>query len=255
MTHFVRGPLLAYIFALLTACAVGPNYKRPAFDATAAFKEEDGWKPSEPADILSRGPWWQVFKDDALDQLEQQIDISNENVRAAAAAFEESMALVRQAEAGFWPSITASGSRTRTVDASLPPYTSNRAALDATWNLDIWGQIRRSTESNRASAQASAAALAAARLSAQATLAIDYFELRYQDQLQILLANIVDEQQKSLKITENRYRVGVAAKADVVTAQTQLLSSQAQQVNAGIQRGVLEHAIAVLMGQQPAAFS
>jgi NodT family efflux transporter outer membrane factor (OMF) lipoprotein len=121
--------------------------------------------------------------------------------------------------------------------------------------LDIWGQIRRSVEENRASAAASAAALASARLSAQAALATDYFELRAQDQLALLLDDIVEAQKQSLKITESRYRFGVAAKADVVSAQAELLSSQAQQVNARIQRAVLEHAIAVLIGRQPAEFS
>jgi NodT family efflux transporter outer membrane factor (OMF) lipoprotein len=123
------------------------------------------------------------------------------------------------------------------------------------WEIDLWGRIRRQTEGDRASLQASDAALASARLAAQAELATDYFELRAQDQLQIILNDIVAAEQQSLKITENRYRVGVAAKADVVSAQTQLLSSQAQQANAPLQRGLLEHAIAVLVGQQPANFS
>jgi NodT family efflux transporter outer membrane factor (OMF) lipoprotein len=126
---------------------------------------------------------------------------------------------------------------------------------NANWTLDIWGQIRRTVESDRASAQASAAALAAAQLSAQGTLATDYFELRAQDQLQRLLDDTVVAEQLSLKLTESRYRFGVAAKADVVSAEAQLLSSQAQQINAKIQRALLEHAIAVLIGQQPADFS
>src|SRR5207302_1220661 len=255
MRHLLRGAVLAMALAIVTACAVGPNYRRPQFDAAASYKEQDGWKPSEPGEAGSSGPWWRIFNDEALDELERQIDISNENVKAAAAAFEEAQALVSQARAGFWPLVSASGSRQRTVMGSAPPHTTNRAGVAANWDLDIWGQIRRSTESRRASAQASAAALAAARLSAQAALASDYFELRAQDQLQTLLSDIVAAQERSLKIAENRYRVGVAAKADVVSAQTQLLSSQAQQVNAEIQRAVLEHAIAVLLGQQPAAFS
>jgi len=129
------------------------------------------------------------------------------------------------------------------------------AGVSANWDIDLWGQIRRTTESDRASLQVSEAALASARLAAQAELATDYFLLRAQDQLQVILNDIVAAEQQSLKITENRYRVGVAAKADVVNAQTQLLSSQAQQVNAPLQRAILEHAIAVLVGQQPADFS
>jgi NodT family efflux transporter outer membrane factor (OMF) lipoprotein len=255
MMHIVRGALVAASFALLTACAVGPNYKRPALNATAAYKEQDGWKPSEPNDALDRGPWWEIFHDEVLSALEAQLNISNENVKAAAAAVEESRALVREAQAGFWPSVTASADRTRTVTGKANPVTLTTAGVSANWDIDLWGQIRRSTESSRASLQVSEAALASARLAAQAELATDYFLLRAQDQLQVILNDIVAAEEQSLKITENRYRVGVAAKADVVSAQTQLLSSQAQQVNAPLQRAILEHAIAVLVGQQPADFS
>ena len=240
----VRGLLLSCGFALVSACAVGPDYKRPAVEASASFKEENGWKPSEPADALSRGPWWHIFNDEVLNGLEEQIDISNLNVRSAAAAVEQARALVNQAKAGFWPTLSASAGLAREGVGRAPSRTVATASFSGNWDIDIWGQIRRSTESSTASAQASEAALAGARLAAQADLASDYFQLRGQDQLQILLDDTVTAQQQSLKITENRYRVGVAAKADVVSAQTQLLSSQAQQVNAAIQRAILEHAIA-----------
>jgi NodT family efflux transporter outer membrane factor (OMF) lipoprotein len=239
----------------LTACAVGPDYRRPKIEAAPNYKELGEWKPSEPNDALSRGPWWEIFKDDALNQLEIRIDISNENVKAAAATFDQARALVAQARAGFWPTIGASAARTHGAAAGAPTRITDNAGISANWDLDIWGQIRRNTEGNRASAQASAAALAAARLSAQAELATDYFELRAQDQLQKLLDDTVIAEQQSLKIAENRYSFGVAARADVVSATAQLLSSQAQQVNARIQRAILEHAIAVLTGQQPASFS
>jgi NodT family efflux transporter outer membrane factor (OMF) lipoprotein len=250
-----RGAGLACLFACLTACAVGPHYKRPAFEATPSFKEENGWKPTEPADALSRGPWWHIFDDAVLSGLEEQIDISNQNVKSAAAAVEQAQALVREAQAGFWPTITASIGRTREREGASSPHNVNSAGGSVGWPLDIWGQVRRSVESNKASAQFSEAALASARLSAQAELASDYFQLRGQDQLQILLDDTVKADELALKITENRYRVGVAARADVVTAQTQLLSAQAQQVSVAIQRGTLEHALAVLVGQQPATFS
>ena len=256
--------------ALASACAVGPDYHRPQFDAAANYKESSDWKPSEPNDVLTRGPWWKIFNDDVLDGLETQIDISNQTVKAAEAAFEQSRALVSQARAGFWPTIAASvgaqrdgvGSSGLTTNASGVPigttgHTQNTvsAGVSANWDIDIWGRIRRNTESNVASAQASSAALAAARLSAQAELATDYFELRAQDQLQKLLDDTVVAETQSLHITESRYKFGVAARADVVTAQTQLLGSQAQQVNAKIQRAILEHAVAVLIGKQPAEFS
>jgi NodT family efflux transporter outer membrane factor (OMF) lipoprotein len=268
--RFARWSSLAAALGV-TACAVGPNYHRPKLDAAPDYKEAGDWKPSEPNDALNRGPWWEIYNDDALNQLEVRIDISNENVKAAAAAFDQARALVAQARAGFWPTVSASAARQQRGGAGTPttitnstglPITNsarssitNSAGVSANWDLDIWGKIRRTTESNRASAQSSAAALAGARLSAQAQLATDYFELRAQDQLQKLLDDTVEAETQSLKIAESRYRFGVAARADVVSAQAQLLSSQAQQVNARIQRAVLEHAIAVLIGQQPASFS
>ncbi len=258
--------------AVLAGCAVGPDYKRPPFDAAAAYKEQSDWKPSEPGDALSRGPWWAMFNDPALDELEAKINISNQNVKAALASYDQARALVDQAQAGFWPTVGANVSRLRgsgrggastvtsnnittVIPTGAATSTTYSAGASANWTLDIWGQIRRTVESDRASAQASAAALAAAELSAQTTLATDYFELRAQDQLQRLLDDTVVAEQLSLKITQSRYRYGVAAKADVVSAEAQLLSSQAQQINAKIQRATLEHAIAVLIGQQPAQFS
>ena len=264
----VRSFAVMFGAALAAACAVGPDYHRPPVETAANFKEAGDWKPSEPNDVLSRGPWWKIFNDDVLDGLEAQIDISNQNVKAAEAAFEQSRALVSQARAGFWPTIAASLGAQRqgqpvelTNAAGVPIGTTTRtqnsvtAGVSANWDIDIWGRIRRNTESNVASAQANSAALAAARLSAQGELATDYFELRAQDQLEKLLDDTVVAETQSLKITESRYRFGVAARADVVTAETQLLSSQAQQVNAKIQRAILEHAVAVLLGKQPAEFS
>jgi NodT family efflux transporter outer membrane factor (OMF) lipoprotein len=254
--------------ALAAACAVGPDYHRPQFDTAANFKEAGEWKPSEPNDVLSRGPWWKIFNDEVLDGLEGQIDISNQNVKAAEAAFEQSRALVAQARAGFWPSLAASLGMQRqgspvvltsptggATTIGTRTQTSYSAGISAMWDLDIWGRIRRTSESEFATAQSSAAALAAARLSAQAELATDYFELRAQDQLQKLLDDTVEAETLSLHIAENRYKFGVAARADVVSAQTQLLGSQAQQVNAKIQRAILEHALAVLIGKQPAEFA
>ncbi len=270
----LRGVVIAAGAALLaSSCAVGPNYKRPPFVAAPAYKEQDGWKPSEPADTLARGEWWRIFHDPVLDELESRVAISNENIKAAAAAVLEARALVHQAQASFWPTLSVNTSMERTASgasgfvipggaggagfasgaSSTRTFYSAGASVD--WGLDIWGEVRRNVESARASAQSSAAALAAAQLSAQAELAADYFQLRAQDQLQILLADVVAADQKALNITQARYRVGVAYKADIVTAQTQLLSAQAQQVNAGIQRATLEHAIAVLVGVQPATFS
>jgi len=263
MTRRLAALAALLIAALIASCAVGPNYKRPEFNSAPGYKEVGDWKPSEPSDVLSRGPWWEIFNDEQLNALEVQINISNENVKAAAAAVDQARALVSQARAGFWPSVAANVGRTRgSAGAGPTQYGStqqtlntNTAGVTGTWSIDIWGQIRRTVEGDVASWQSSAAALAAAQLSAQGELATDYFELRAQDALQKLLDDTVDAQKLSLKITESRYKFGVAAKADVVSAEAQLLSSQAQQVNARIQRAILEHALAVLVGKQPAEFS
>ncbi len=261
--------------AMLAACAVGPDYQRPAVPTSPAFKEAGEWKPTEPNDILTRGPWWTIYNDEVLSQLEEQIDISNQTVKAAAAAFEQSRALVAQARAGLWPTISGTFGLSRSgsgaggavitgntgTGTTVPATTTGTstttysAGISGSWEPDIWGRVRRGIENSRASAQVSAALLAGARLSAQAALATDYFQLRVQDQLQKLLDDTVDAETRSLQITQSRYKFGVAARADVVSAETQLLSSQSQQVNARIQRGVLEHAIAVLLGKQPAEFS
>ena len=252
----LRHGVLALAIASLTGCAVGPDYVRPTFHAVEVYKEATPeWKPSEPADALNRGPWWDIFKDDELSGLEVQIAVSNENVKATAAALDQARALVAEARAGFWPSISASLGLQRGAVGTLGTGSTATAGVSASWTADIWGQLRRTVESDTDSAQASAAALAAATLSAQSTLAIDYFQLRAQDQLQRLLDDIVEAEKQSLKITESRYKFGVAAKADVVTAQTQLLNSQASQINARITRATLEHAVAVLVGRQPGEFS
>jgi NodT family efflux transporter outer membrane factor (OMF) lipoprotein len=267
MMKWFRGAGLVCVSAVLTACSVGPDYKRPTVDAAPVFKEQDGWEPTEPADAMVRGPWWHIFNDEVLNGLEDQIDVSNLTVKQEGAAVEQARALVREAQAGFWPTLTASFGRTHekspsgsTTGSSIVPPSSgprnfNTAGGSISWPLDIWGQVRRQVESSKATMQSDEALLASARLSAQMDLASDYFQLRGQDQLQVLLDDTVKADELALKITENRYRVGVAARADVVTAQTQLLSAQAQQVSVPIQRGTLEHAIAVLIGRQPAVFS
>jgi NodT family efflux transporter outer membrane factor (OMF) lipoprotein len=253
----VQSMVLGLAVGLTSACAVGPDYKRPDVEAVSAYKEVGDWKPSSPADSIDRGAWWNIFGDDQLDQLERQVNISNQNVKAAVAAYDQAHAMVQQSQAGFWPQVTATASRERgnqSVNPGSGKFTDS-AGVSASWDIDVWGQLRRTLENSTTSAQASAAALAAAQLSAQVTLATDYFQLRAQDQLQHLLDDTVVAQQLSLKITESRYKFGVAAKADVVSAEAQLLSSQALQINAKVQRAVLEHAIAVLIGHQPGNFS
>jgi NodT family efflux transporter outer membrane factor (OMF) lipoprotein len=253
--------------ALLAACSVGPDYKRPDAPVPATYKE--GWKTSEPQDAIDRGAWWSVYHDPVLDQLERQIDISNQNLRAAEASYRQARAIVAQARSGYFPSISVATSVTRSGSGRSNGVTSPTGitrvgggvqtqydlTADATWSLDLWGRIRRTVESDIANAQASAADLASARLSAQASLATDYFDLRATDELSRLLNAAVVAFTQSLEITRNQYRVGVAGQTDVVTAQTQLETTRAQAVAVGVQRAQFEHAIAVLVGKPPADFA
>jgi NodT family efflux transporter outer membrane factor (OMF) lipoprotein len=244
---------------LLAACsAAGPDYRRPALDVPRAFKEQPGWKAIEPQDGAARGPWWQVYRDPVLDELERRVEVSNQNLKAAEAAFRQARAAVEEARAGLFPALSASGGAQRSgTRAGQADAVANRydAALGANWEPDVWGRIRRSVEASAASARASAADLASARLSAQATLATDYFELRAQDELERLLDQTIAGYARTLEITRNQYEAGYVALADVVTAETTLRSAQAQAIQVGVLRAQLEHAIAVLTGQPPAALA
>jgi NodT family efflux transporter outer membrane factor (OMF) lipoprotein len=246
----------------LTSCAVGPDYVRPSVETPAAFKELDGWKPAQPRDREIRGKWWEMFNDPSLNELEEQLDISNQNLALAAAQFREARALGQSARAGYFPVVTSAVSATRSRSAStavsaMPGRVSTERSLtlDATWEADVWGRVRRTVESGEASAQASAADLGAARLSAHAELAQDYFQLRALDAQQRLLEDTVANYEKSLQLTQNQYRAGVTAKVDVALANTQLKTTQAQAIDIGVQRAQLEHAIALLIGETPSVFS
>ncbi|MEO0035747.1 MAG: hypothetical protein RLZZ501_1770 [Pseudomonadota bacterium] len=247
-------PALRLLFCtlpLLAGCAVGPDYERPLAPTPAAFKELQGWSPARPADAIDRGAWWGIYRDPLLDQLEARIDIGNQNLRAYEAAYRQARALTREARASYYPTLGVTGSGTR-QRASGKITTTPSVEGDLSWELDLWGKVRRQVESNQAAAEASAAELAATRLSAQAELATDYFELRYQDALTRLLTETVEAYQRSLTITRNQYTVGVVSRADVITAETQLKTTQASLIAAGIARAQYEHAIALLIGAAPA---
>ncbi len=258
--------LLAALVAL-AACEVGPDYERPTAPTPIAYKESDGWKPIEPRDTVNRGPWWSVYDDPTLDELESQVAISNQNLKAAEAAFREARAIVAEARAGLFPtlSIGASAQRSGQGQGSTSGSTGvarsgrvqNQFNLNtsASWELDLWGRIRRTIESDVANAQASAADLAAAQLSAQGTLATDYLQLRIADELKRLLDATVAAFQHASSITESRYRQGVAGKSDVASARAQLESTRSQAINIGVQRAAFEHAIAVLVGRPPSEFA
>ncbi len=245
----------AGILALaLAACAVGPDYQRPEAAVSAAYKEAVGWKVAEPRDEASRGNWWEIFGDPKLSALIESIDMSNQNVLLAEARFRQAQALAAQSRAALFPTLDANASITRS--RSPTGVVGDRSvALNSSWEIDLWGRLRRALESSAASAQASAADLAAARLSAQAELASNYFQLRVLDAQKQLLDDTVTAFDKSLELTRNRYAVGVAAKVDVAQAETQLKSTLAQSIDTGVQRAQLEHAIAILVGKPPSELS
>ncbi|WP_427184133.1 efflux transporter outer membrane subunit [Bordetella bronchialis] len=260
-------PVMALCGAL-GACAVGPDYVRPAVDVGTQFKEGQddtpGWKPAQPNELADRGAWWRVYQDPVLDELMRQLDAANLDIAQAEANYRQAQALVRGARSAFFPTVgvgagvTRSGSGGGTgSSATSGSTTGNSYSLSGTvsWEADIWGSVRRSVEASRAGAQASAADLAAARLSAQSTLAQNYFQLRVLDEQERLLRETVETNERSLQLTINRYNAGVAAKSDVAVARTQLENTRAQWVDLEWQRGQFEHAIAVLTGQAPSKFS
>jgi NodT family efflux transporter outer membrane factor (OMF) lipoprotein len=247
------GALLA-----LSACTVGPDYRRPSAPVPARYKEAAGWTVGRPADAQGRGPWWRIYDDPVLDGLERRVAISNQNLKASAAAFREAEALVAEARSGFFPTASAGGSGQRSRSNTngfsfIGNFFSQTAS--ASWVPDLWGRVRRTVEANVASAQASAADLANARLSAQAALASDYLQLRIADELKRLLDQSAKAYAESLRITRNQYAAGTAAASDVAQAEAQLAATQAQAVATGVARAQFEHAIAVLIGVPPADLS
>ncbi len=254
----VRQALLTGLCLALPGCAVGPDYVRPETPAPAQYKELGDWKVSEPADDKPRGAWWEVFHDDKLNELIQAADAANQTVVQAEASYRQAMALVGGARAAYFPTVTGNAASTREhVNQVGAPQvaTVDTVTLGATWEPDLWGAVRRNVEENVANAASSYATLGNTRLSIESTLATDYFQLRGLDAQAKLLTETVDAYQKALQLTKNQYQVGVAQLSDVVQAQTQLVSTQAQLVNVGVQRSQLEHAIAVLTGKAPSELS
>jgi len=266
MTAVLTQPIRALAIACaltLGACSVGPDYVRPSAPAPSSYKEAEGWKRAEPQDHLPRGEWWRVFNDPLLDALEAQVVIDNQTIKAAEARVREAHALTQAAQAALFPIVSGNASATRggvgsrggNGNVQRGVTNSFNIALDVNWEIDVWGRVRRQIEGAGASAQASTADLEAAKLSAQTLLAQDYFLLRVQDDEIRLLNETIAAYERSLQLTQNQYAVGVAARSDVVQAQTQLKSTQAQAIDAGVTRAQLEHAIAALTGKPPADVS
>ncbi|HKA43248.1 MAG TPA: efflux transporter outer membrane subunit [Burkholderiales bacterium] len=256
--------LLAAAVAALAGCKAGPDYVRPAIEAPASYKETPvEWKVAQPSDAAPRGRWWEIFKDPQLNALVEQVEISNQNLRAAEAQYRQARAVVAGSRAGLFPTLDANASvvRNRSPSGAIGGTTAGRivttysASVSSSWDLDLWGRIRRTIESSEAGAQASAADLESARLSAQSDLATNYFQVRVLDVGRKILEDTVAAFKKSLELTVNRYKAGVAGKVEVAQAETQLRSAEAQMVDVGVQRAQLEHAIALLIGKAPTEFS
>lgn len=250
---------LALILSLTACISVGPDYRRPSAPIAQRYKELGDWKPAEPKPADSGMAWWSIYNDPKLDGLERQVAVANQSLKVSEANYRQALEIVAENRAGYWPTLTASAAGQR-ARANVGPgvselYNQVTASLGAGWAPDFWGRIRRTVESSEASAQASAADLAAARLSLQSTLATDYFALRIDDELKRLYEQTVKAYQETLEITRNEFEGGTAAETDVITAETQLLGEQAQLISIGVQRAQLEHAIAVLIGKTPDQFS
>jgi len=273
--NLLKNSFLFFCLALLGGCSLAPKYTPPPIETPALFKEtsatnlpstNDVWQIAQPNDAASRGKWWEMFNDTNLNALEDQITISNQNVAAAFENFLSARALVSEAKAEWWPTLVANPdvSRSRTsqnlhggslFNSGNPNVTEYSLPLDASWQPDLWGRIRNTVKANTAEYQATAADLENTKLTAQAELASDYFQLRAQDVLIRLFDDTVNAYSNSLALTQVLLKTGIDSDQDVAQAETQLKTTQAQATNLGILRAQLEHAIAMLIGRSPSAFS
>jgi len=272
--------LTAAVALLCASCMVGPDYFKPSVPMTAAYKEDQGWKLARPLDHIPRGKWWEVFGDPQLNALEEQVSQANQNVKVAEARFRQARAMIGFFRAGLFPTVTAGASALSVRNSTLSPFASSGASSgtpssggssgrsssgastgeflltgDISYEIDLWGRIRRSVTAAREEAQATAGDLETARLSIQAELAFDYFELRSADAQQRLLNDTVKAFDEALQLTIRRFEGGAAPKSDVAQAQTQLETTQVQATDIAVQRAAFEHAIATLIGKPPADFS
>src|SRR5271167_273401 len=265
---------LAVTTWLLAGCMVGPKYHAPSAETPAAYKEltpadlknTDGWKVAQPKDDAVRGKWWEIFNDSQLNALEEKVNVSNQNIAAAAASFFAARALVKEARSQLFPKVetnpaitvqrpSATLSSGKVSTSSTGTFTDYTLPFDATWQPDLFGRIRNTVSAAAYGAQASAADLENTRLTIQADVASDYFQLRGQDALKQLLDSTVVAFQQSLDLTRALYDTGIDSEEDVAQAETQLEATQAQDAALGIQRAQFEHAIAMLTGQPASTFS
>lgn len=263
-TYWRRG-LLALVVLLSGGCTVGPNYRTPVAETPPAYKEAENWKPAQPNDQNLGGNWWTIFQDPQLDTLELQVNVSNQNLKAAETQYQEARAALRYDRADYYPTVTAgpSASRTRVSNNAPPPgskfdgvtYNDFVLPFDFSYQADVWGRVRRTVESSRDQAQASAADLATVNLSLHADLALDYFQARSLDAEEQLLTSTVKQYEDALQLTETRFQGGYSSEVEVQQAKTQLDTTRAQAIDVGVLRAQYEHAVAILIGKPPAEFS
>jgi NodT family efflux transporter outer membrane factor (OMF) lipoprotein len=254
----------ACVFVLF-GCTVGPNYVRPPADVPENFKEMGNWKPAQPSDQVTKGEWWEIYEDPQLNALEDQVNVSNQNLKAAQEQFAQARAAIRVSSSNYYPTVTGGASATQNHVSSNSPlfrtgaskgnYSDYAIPIDASWEPDLWGRVRRTVEASRSEAQATAADVANVSLALHAELALDYFQLRGLDAEKDLLDSTVVAYEKALALTQNRYKAGLASAVDVAQAETQLRTTRAQAIDVGVNRAAFEHAIAVLTGKPPSAFS
>ena len=241
--------------ALVASCAVGPNYSKPEVETPVEYKEVGNWVLAKPADAVPKGKWWEIFGDPILNDLMEQVSVSNQTLKAAEARYTAASASVAAARSGLFPTLGVGADAGRSRRGSSGTSNAYSVTLNAAWEVDLWGRIRRLIEASSAGAEANAADLANARLSLQAQLATSYFLLRGTDVERELIEDTVKAFETSLKIAQNRYAAGVAGKVDVVQAESQVKSVQAQALDLRVSRAQLEHAIAVLVGKPPASLT
>jgi NodT family efflux transporter outer membrane factor (OMF) lipoprotein len=259
--NWKTGLFAIVLSVLLASCTVGPKYSKPTVPVAPEYSEVDGWKQAKPSDALIRGSWWELFGDPQLNALEQQVGPANQSLKVAEANFREARAAIKLNRAGLFPTVNAGAQITRNRVSSNAPttlegfqYGNFVLPITVSYDVDFWGRIRRSIAAARAQFQASAGDLENAKLELESDLAVDYFEARSLDLQKRILDDTVIAYEKALQLTQNRYEGGVASKAEVAQAQTQLDTTQAQDVDVTVARAEFEHAIAVLIGKPAEEF-
>jgi NodT family efflux transporter outer membrane factor (OMF) lipoprotein len=254
-----RSVLAAALALIMTGCAVGPDYVRPPFNAPTAFKESGPWKTAEPKQADFNGKWWELYGDPALNTLIEEANSANLDIRVAEAQYRQARSLEDVARSAYFPvigvNLSASRARTNTNPNGVVIGNLREAVLDASWEPDLWGRVRRTVEASAANRQAGADDLAAVRLAIQAELAQDYFQIRIVDAEKDLFDRSIEAYRVTLKLTQSQFAAGIVTRVDVALARTQFESASAEAVDLDVKRNQLEHAIAILLGKPPGEFA